>query len=244
MRMDDISTFIFPDNIGRYDIHSHIIPGVDDGARDIDESIELIETAYNQGIRIIYATPHYSRRSSNMEIRDIFAKLQAELQKRKPNTDMKLILGHELVYHSELAERLKSGEAFTMGESNKVLIEFSPMTEYRDMYRQLRELIQAGYVPIVAHMERYDALMDPDNVAELKHNGCLIQMNYSSLTGDGVTGIKAPFGGRFSREVKRCRRLVQSGYIDLFGTDMHRRDFRPPDTEDAVRWLKNNTEGT
>lgn len=224
----------------KIDVHSHIIPGVDDGARDFVESLELIKTAYDQGIRVIYATPHYSRQRDNTEVKAAYDQLLTELSKELPDiaSQISIILGHELVYHTELAARLREGQAFTMGESNCVLIEFQPDTPYRDMYQQLRELSNSGYRPIVAHMERYDALKDTDNIDELKHMGCLMQMNFDSLVGDEVLGTKALFGGRFNREIRRRRQVVQDGYIDMFGTDMHRRDFRPPDITEAVRWLK------
>ena len=234
-------TDVFRTNpITALDVHSHIIPAVDDGARDFVESIELIALAYQQGIRTLYATPHYSRHRNNAEIRFLYEELLFKLQEQHPEiaSKMSIILGHELVYHTDLVERLRSGQAFPLGDSRFILIEFMPSTPYRDMYRQLQELLRAGYKPVIAHMERYEALYDIENVSELKHLGCLMQMNYDSIVGDGVLGRKALFGGRFDRSVRRCRELILGGYIDVYGTDMHRRDFRPPDITDAVKWLK------
>ncbi|MDO4938933.1 MAG: protein tyrosine phosphatase [Lachnospiraceae bacterium] len=228
----------FKDNILKYDVHCHIIPGVDDGARDFCEALELIESAYLQGIRVFYATPHYSRHQNAETIRKLYNQLIDTLKIEKPEIadNLEIRLGNELYYHSELAERLDEGQALTMGDSRYILIEFDPAIGYSELYLQLREIINAGYKPIIAHMERYAVLESYDNIGELKRLGCCMQMNYESLTGNGI------LTDLFNREVRRCRKLVAEGYIDLFGTDMHRRDFRFPNILKALEWIKKTNE--
>ncbi len=225
------------------DFHSHILPCVDDGARDFDESLELIDSVYRQGIRVLYATPHYHPGKGAAEIRDIYAELLGRLRESNPDTadSIQIFLGQELVYRSELVECIGDGRALTMGGSRNVLIEFDTGIRYQDMYTQLRELISAGYIPVIAHVERYDALKAEDNIIDLRRMGCLMQMNYDSIMGIDIRGHKSKLPFALNSKVKRARNLVLDGYIDCFGTDMHRRDFRPPNITDSLRWLENNT---
>lgn len=224
------------------DFHSHILPCVDDGARDFDESIELIESVFRQGIRVLYATPHYYPRKESDEIKEVYTELLCKLRESDPDTadSMQIVLGQELVYHSELVECLRSGRALTMGESRHVLIEFDSNIRYQDMYSQLRELVSAGYIPVIAHVERYDVLKTEDNVIDLRRMGCLMQMNYDSIMGIDILGQKSKLPLVLNSKVKRVRNMVLDGYIDCFGTDMHRRDFRPPNITDSLEWLQNN----
>ena len=242
--MDKVHNKAFLPGAEVIDCHAHILPAVDDGARDMDESLELLKTAYENGIRTIYCTPHYRRRESNLPVKDLFLAFCREAQKKYPQiyNETELFLGHELVYHEELPERLASGEAFFLGESNKILIEFDPGISYPVMFRQLRTLVNEGFTPVVAHMERYEALKKIENILELKKNGCLMQVNFQSITGDSVTGKEAPFGGVFSPDVRRVRGLVINGLIDLYGTDMHRRDYRPPSVKKQIDWLTKSRE--
>lgn len=197
---------------------------------------------YDQGIRDIYFTPHYRRRGDNHYLLDICGNFLREVEEKCPDIyrNTTFHLAHELVYHEELLGRLKDGNAFPLDETGHILIEFDPFLGYDTMYRQLRELLNGGYIPVIAHMERYQALRDPEHVAEVKRAGCLLQVNYQSITGDGMTGREAPFGGIFSKEIKRVRGLITEGMIDWYGTDTHRRDYRPPEIKKALEWLKKN----
>ena len=91
------------------DIHAHILPGVDDGARDLKESIALAVSAASQGIRAVIATPHFSRRGDPDEYRQLLKSVQTEIWKSCP--DFQLYLGQALYYHEDLGDRLLSGQA-------------------------------------------------------------------------------------------------------------------------------------
>lgn len=211
------------------DIHAHILPGADDGARTIKESCALIDRAAEAGFRAIVATPHYSRRRGTDGYTDLLEQLQKEIEQTHP--DFALYMGHETYYHEELADRLKEGNAFTMAGSRYVLVEFDTGVSFQTLNRALRRLLTSGYVPILAHMERYGCLCDPDKLQEICTSGCLLQMNYESLTGSW-----------FSSEVRRCRKLVKEGRIHFLGTDMHRTDYRPPEVEKALDWLEKHVD--
>lgn len=98
---------------GIIDIHAHILPGIDDGSRDWDESRRMLEESYRQGIRYIIATPHYSRRGLNPDIYDLSEKLKEEARRIAP--DFRTGLGQETYYHDGLVENLRDGKALTLG---------------------------------------------------------------------------------------------------------------------------------
>lgn len=216
------------------DIHAHVLPGVDDGARTTDEACELVEQAVRAGFRAVIATPHYSRRRGAEGCAEAAEKLQeairrckADNSKNKIPPEFELYLGQETYYHEELVDNLKAGKALTMAGSRYVLIEFDTGVSFQTMNRAMRRLLTAGYVPILAHMERYACLREVKNLDSICKSGCLMQMNYESLEGHW-----------FSREVRWCRKQVQEGRIQFLGTDMHRTDYRPPQIEKAMAWLE------
>jgi protein-tyrosine phosphatase len=215
-------------HVGIIDVHAHIIPDVDDGSRSVDESLQLIEAAYRQGIRTIIATPHYSRRHDNT--RQLVAMAEQLNQRvRVDYPDFFLYLGQETYYHEELPDRLLQGKALTMAGSRYVLVEFDPGTSWQTLQRGIRQLGAAGYFPVLAHMERYVCLREDNRVDELLSLGCKLQMNYDSLAGHW-----------YQAEPRWCRRQIREGKIHLLGTDMHRIDFRPPNIEPALRWMEKN----
>lgn len=209
------------------DIHAHILPGVDDGARTMEESCILVKQAADAGFRAMIATPHYSRRRGAEGYAELAEELQREVAKFDP--EFKIFLGQETYYHEELVERLGEGKALTMAGSRYVLVEFDTGVSFQTLNRAIRQLLTARYVPVIAHMERYACLRDEKNLQEVYGSGCLMQMNYESLVGHW-----------FSSEVRWCRKQVKDGHIHFLGTDMHRTDYRPPEISKAMEWLKDN----
>ena len=205
------------------DIHTHILPETDDGARGIQESIQLIEQAAAQGITGMIATPHFSRHQSVSSLKTKLSTLREEVKKHNP--DFQLYLGQENFYHEELTERLDQGEALTMAESRYVLVEFDPAVSYGQLMRGVRRLSEAGYWPILAHMERYFCLRE-HGLEEIFSLGCYLQMNFASLQGHW-----------YQKDVRWCRKQVEEGRIQFLGTDLHRTDFRPPEITEAMKWL-------
>lgn len=213
---------------GMLDIHAHILPAVDDGSRNLEESLELIRQIRELGFAGVMATPHYypaSRPDKVERIRKAAEEVKAAIQAKWP--DFQFYLGQELYHHAELTARLREGKGLTLAGTHYVLVEFEPGTSYRSIYTGLRSLTDAGYRPIVAHYERYLALREPGRLDELSALHCMLQMNYESLQ-----------GGFFDREVRWCRKQVLDGYVDLLGTDMHRTDYRAPDISAALNWLE------
>lgn len=206
------------------DIHAHVLPGVDDGARTMEEACELLKKSFEQGARAVIATPHYSRRRGADGLYELAEALQNNIREILP--EFHIYLGQELYYHEALVEHLKAGTALTLAGSRYALVEFEPMTPYETVFRGIRKLCQAGYIPVLAHMERYICLRTERNLVDLEGSGCIFQMNYESLDGN-----------LFRKDVRWCRKQVMLGRIQLLGTDMHRLDFRPPETSRARKWL-------
>lgn len=206
------------------DAHCHVLPGVDDGARNMEESMRLLELAYRQGITSVIATPHDRGDRDFLKCEELRERLQETV--RKTLADFCIYPGSENYYHEELPVRLEGKRASTLAESPCVLVEFHPAVSYGTMFRGLRRLTGTGYVPVLAHMERYACLRKEEYLKELLESGCRLQMNFESLQ-----------GSRFSAEVRWCRKQVLAGRIFLMGTDMHRLDFRPPDIKQALKWM-------
>lgn len=212
---------------GIVDIHVHILPGVDDGATDWDEARWMLQCAYEQGIRSLIATPHYSRRQDVERLRQLAGRLDDEAKRIDP--DFQIYLGQEILYFDSLVERLKEGHALTMAGSRHVLVEFMPEVPYKKLYQAVRTVLMAGYYPIIAHVERYRALREEGQMEELAETGCRMQMNYRSLQ-----------GGIFDQHARWCRRQVQAGRIAFLGTDAHHRDHRTPEIAKSLQWLESH----
>ncbi len=208
------------------DVHTHILPGVDDGSRNMRESVKMLLSAAEQGVTSVIATPHYSRRRELKHADELAAELEARIQKFYP--DFRIYIGQETYYHEELADRLHEGKALTMAGSRYVLVEFSPTVSYKALFQGIRKLSENGYIPILAHMERYVCLRH-EGVKELLSCGCRLQMNFDSLKGLWC-----------NPETVWCRKQVENGTIHLLGSDMHRMDFRPPDIREVMKWLNHH----
>lgn len=206
------------------DIHAHILPGVDDGAGDWKEARWMLSCAYRQGIHTIIATPHYSHRQDVVQLRQFASQLDMEAKRIAP--DFSIFLGQEILYFDSIVECLQAGHALTMAGSRYVLVEFMPDISFSRMYQAVRKLLVAGYHPILAHVERYSAMRDEEQMQEMIRAGCYLQMNYKSIQ-----------GGLFDHNVRRCRRLVKERQIHFLATDMHGKDHRTPEISKSLRWL-------
>lgn len=211
------------------DLHSHILPGVDDGSKNMDQSVRMLRMAIAEGIRTIIATPHYMVGAKNcpvLQLRSVGDELQKEAAKIDPN--MRILLGNEIYYSESVLEAIQSGAALTLSGSRYVLIEFSPKDSFNHIFRGLSGLISAGYLPIVAHMERYGCLHKNSSFAEeLINLGCYLQMNCTSL-----------IGGLLDSDAKYHRRLVEQGLIHFLGSDCHDDKVRVPSMARAWKQLQ------
>ena len=217
------------------DIHMHLIPGVDDGAENMEMSLVMMARAMEQGISQIIATPHsevfrYSKEGGKI----IFKRLIDAAAKACPQ--MKLYLGCEVYCETgmmdEVLEALDSGRYPTMNGTKYVLMEFSQWVYPENTVPCVVALTAEGYTPIIAHMERYKHLRDNmDLLNQFRERGALIQLNAYSLFDEMDDSIK-----------NWARRLVQERKVDFLGTDAHRTYHRPPSAEWGLNWLYENVE--
>lgn len=215
---------------GICDMHCHILPGLDDGVQSVDEAILCLETAVRQGIRSIIVTPHYYPIRYETDVSSVRNAVR-EMQEicRSLNLPLELYAGMECFYYSGLLEKLQKGEVLTLAESRCVLVEFSPESLYSQIFAGVSELMRGGYIPVLAHFERYECLRDIQRLEELKRIGVMLQMNFDTLLErHGLFG-HSPW-----------RKMVRSGAVDLFGSDCHGMNFRPYRVEQAFKWLEKN----
>ncbi len=210
------------------DFHMHILPRVDDGSRSMEETLRMLSMAYGQGFRTLIATPHYRADRPHPGRRELEAVFESVREKAdKHFHGLTLELGQEIWYFEGLIEALERREAMTIAGSRCVLVEFSCHVSWTVLYRAVRQLIAAGYCPVIAHVERYQELRHEDRLDELAGAGGILQMNYASLTGNLL-----------DVGVRWCRRQVLQGRIHILSTDCHNMTSRKPDIREAMTWLQ------
>lgn len=192
------------------DIHCHALYGVDDGAKSIEESIAMLQQAKSQGIEAVILTPHYRYGMFNYPVERIQEHF-AHLKEKSEMFGIELYLGCEYHVNSRIIEALQEGRCFTLAGSDFVLTEYSFDTEFSYIYGQTQKLISYGYIPVVAHVERYACFLKrPKLCLELSNTGAYIQINADSILGmDGKTGE------RF------CKKILKNQWADIVASDAH-----------------------
>lgn len=214
------------------DIHSHILPGLDDGARTLEETMETLSHAREQNVRDIFVTPHFHPGRYMVSPSEIYRSadvVRRECERR--GLDIRLHLGQECYYYSELAEHLQKGTVLTLADSRYVLLEFDPDCSYSRMLYGVQELLSIGYQPVLAHFERYRCLNHMEHLYELRERGVLLQMNFDTLHGRGFLFGRNPW-----------RAMVKQGLVDYLGSDCHGTHFRPLQITDTLKWMEKELE--
>ncbi len=195
------------------DIHSHILPGLDDGPQSLETSVAMAKTADDDGIRTIIATPHTDGiRVSSETVLTAVEDLNRELARR--NISVAIFPGHELPCH--LAAGLAA--THTLAGSRYVLLEYPPAYIPNDALTILNGLLDQGLVPVIAHPERNSmVLQQPELLAVHREAGALVQVTAGSLTGE------------HGPDIQQCALyLLFKRMVDFIGTDSHGPDFRAP----------------
>ena len=194
------------------DLHSHIIPNIDDGSKSMDETIEMIKKARMNCIDYIVATPHYINNKYTSTKEDNILKVEKinSLLKEK-NINITILLGNEIMLDTDTLELLEEDKISTINNSKYVLIEFNMQILYPNIYNILNLYIQKGYIPIIAHPERYRYIQKDINIAKkLVEVGCILQMNLSSLS------------NYYGKDAKNClKQLLKNKLIGTWGSDIH-----------------------
>ena len=210
------------------DIHTHIIPYVDDGSPNLETSIAMIKHELAIGVDEIIATPHhiYSRYESTVEvIKERFNFLCEEVKKQ--NLPVTLYLGQEIYFtHKEdIIQMLKEGKLLTLNNTNRVLLEFSFHREPENLLEVIYNFRVNGYQVIIAHVERYE-WMTYQKVVALANEGAKIQINSDAIL--GYTSWK---------EKRFVKKLLKNNLVDYVASDTH--SFRPSSLDKSYKKIKN-----
>lgn len=207
------------------DVHSHILPGIDDGSPDVETSLKMIEALQSQGARAIVLTPHYY--SDSISYEDFVARRDNALlllEKSLPPGSPKLIPAAE-VYITKYLLNNSNLDALKIGNTDYALIEHPFSCDFsQEIYDRLLSLnYDYGIKPILAHIERYPAFMDDGDLLDSYiEMGCIAQVNISSFV-DSSRSLR-----------KKLFKYLESGRIHLIGTDCHNLSSRKPDFETGV----------
>ncbi len=212
------------------DLHAHILPGLDDGARDIYDSLEMADLAVKSGVEAIVATPHSNQmgRFENFcspQLDDAFTNLRKELAAAR--IPLAILKGMEIFATEDLPEKLRTHRLMGLNHSRYYLTEVpfdAPPVWIED---RMEEIAAAGVVPLIAHVERYFCVQDDPALAwNWLSRGWYIQVNRGS------------FQGRFGEAPRRAAEfLLNFDLITCVATDAHRPDFRSTRMDGIRRYL-------
>ena len=210
-----------------YDIHCHILPGVDDGAKNMDIALALIEKEIEAGVETIILTPHFRKEMFEPDMEDIWNAYD-ELLYETRYKNIRLYLGCEFHANMEMVETLDNDLRPTLADSRYVLTEFAHNSKRACMKERADALLMSGYRPIIAHIERYRATRkDFDLIEDLIEMGCEVQVNADAIIGRDGLGAQ-----RF------CKKLMQEDMLHYVGSDTHNLRGRAPHLGECCEYLK------
>ncbi|SFW26035.1 tyrosine-protein phosphatase [Chitinophaga sancti] len=192
------------------DIHSHLLPAVDDGSQDLDTSVEFIETLHSLGIQNIITTPHVmmDRYPNSAET---LSEPYQQVKNALAEKNIPVQFHHAAEYYmDEFFEELMKAPLMTLN-GEMILVEISFMSAPPQLHQWLFELAAQGYRPVLAHPERYNYFHStPEEYKVFKQRGCLLQVNLLSLT------------GYYGRHIQKAAEwLIEHKQVDYIGTDLH-----------------------
>lgn len=215
------------------DIHTHILPTIDDGAGSFDEALDMAIMAVESGVQAIIATPHSNHdvgfvnyESDHLEA--LFQRLCYMLN--EANIPLQLYRGMELWASTDIVEKLSYGKLLTLNRTKYTLVEFAFDEEPWWIEAILKEVILAGYIPIIAHPERYYCVQEtPNHLYEWRKMGAFAQMNKESIL------------GRLGRHTAATAELLlKHNLINCLASDAHHAYTRTTDMTALNRYMENN----
>lgn len=214
------------------DIHCHILPNIDDGAIDIEDSLEMAKMAFESGVSEIAATPHFNGEESSLDmipiINERLSQLKAALA--KAGIPVTVYGGAEILCGAETPYLADDKLLPTLGEGNYVLCEFYFDEDLVRMESVLGAVLRNGYIPVVAHPERYeDIQQNPAVIERWFNNGCIIQVNRGSV-----------FGRFGSISERTADFILYHGFAHVIASDAHSSKIRTPHMADIKRWAVDN----
>ena len=195
-----------------FDLHSHILPGIDDGPATVEAALEMADVASRTGTAVMLATPHrkdVTEGSSVHHVRELLADLNRRIGERR--ADLEVVLGMENHLDADLPDEVSRNRALPMNGSRYILVEMPFFGRPHCVERVLFTLQEQGRVPVLAHPERIEAFQtDPDLLAGFVERGMLSQITAGSLVGHFGDPVR-----RFTHE------LLRRGLVHVIASDTH-----------------------
>ncbi|MBO6195182.1 MAG: hypothetical protein J6O56_02405 [Bacilli bacterium] len=195
------------------DIHSHLIYGVDDGSKDIETSINILDSLSKNGVTDIILTPHYITDTNYVSSKtDNITKLyELKREVKKQGININLYLGNEIYIDPNILDFIKDNKMCSLNNSEYILVELPMSGNYPDYQDILQDLIRIGFKVILAHPERYGSFQkDFNKVLEMVDMGVLLQCNIDSILGN------------YGKDAKKTMKLIlKNKLVSFVGTDIH-----------------------
>lgn len=198
------------------DIHTHILAGVDDGPENNEQMYALLNALYDDGVRKICCTPHYhpGYYGRNFdEVYKCFLRLESYIYEKE--MDLQIFLGNELHCSQGCLGWIEEGYCRTLNGTRYILVDFDTEEEYRTIELTVRTLLHEGYIPVLAHIERYCCFGRKSSLIEKLHSmGAIIQVNASSILKKHKQTV--------------VKKLLRNRVVDVIASDTHNLVTRPP----------------
>ncbi|MDO4617459.1 MAG: hypothetical protein Q4B03_08385 [Lachnospiraceae bacterium] len=215
------------------DIHSHIIPLVDDGSQDMDESVEMVRLSADSGVKILVATPHANQRGRfenyyQRPIKEKFIALKQAVQ--EAGIDIRLLFGMEIYSSYEIPDLIANGLLSGLNCSDYYLVEFPFEADLGYMYYSIGQIFDAGGIPVIAHPERYTHIQRSTGILyDWIQEGVCVQVNKGSVFGSFGPAAKKAAEFIFAHELATC-----------VGSDAHGTEVRTTDMSQLRDYLLKN----
>lgn len=211
------------------DLHNHLLPGIDDGAKEKNTTIKMLQIASEDGIKKIIATPHFYKGYYENNYEDV-SKLVDEVNRlaKEENIDVTIFPGQEVFLDKDTVELYKMGIIKGLADSKYMLIELPMNNIPKNALDTIYELKIQGVIPVIAHPERYNYIIEkPSKINDFIAEGCLFQINSGSITG--------VFGSKIR---KTSELLIRHGICNFIASDAHSIGSRSPRIEGAIEIVK------
>lgn len=212
------------------DIHSHVLPGIDDGAKEIDMTLKMLQIALDKGTTKIVATPHYRTGYFENNYEDIKKSVnEVNVVVKGKGMDIQVVLGQEIFLDNYTIERYKEGIIGCIENTQYMLVELPMDTMPKNTLDIIYELKVRGVKPIIAHPERYNYIVEKTSlINDFIEEGCLFQINSGSIT------------GLFGKKVeKAARTLIEHGICNFIASDAHSTGRRCPGVKEGLQIVEN-----
>jgi protein-tyrosine phosphatase len=213
---------------GFVDIHSHILPSIDDGSKSMEKTLAMLKIAVSEGIKTIIATPHYHEGRMKNFCHDIEENYNIVIENlNAQKCKINILPGCEIYYTHDTVKLLNDRKIPTLANSKYVLLEFSVLAEGQYINNALQEIILEGYLPIIAHIERYEKInQNLDFISDLIEMGSYVQINAASVTGE--------FGLRYKEVSKK---LLKNNLVHIIASDAHSDHHRAPKLQNCAKYI-------